>query len=76
MNIYDLETYNKDRVVPYGCCIYKLRKISGNYNRDITEKGYQKSVNDCIVFKRSNCINDMLDHILSFNRETKNSITK
>ena len=35
---YDLGTYNKDRAIPYCTCIYKLCKISGKYNRDITEK--------------------------------------
>ena len=30
----DLETFNKNRAVPYCGCIYKLSKISGNYYRD------------------------------------------
>ena len=40
--VYDLETYNKDRAVPYCSCIYKLSKISGRYNRDITERNFKK----------------------------------
>ena len=39
--LYDLETYNKDRAVPFCSCIYKLSKVSGKYYRDITEKEYQ-----------------------------------
>ena len=27
--VYDLETFNKNRAVPYCSCIYKLSKISG-----------------------------------------------
>ena len=33
--VYDLETFNKIRAVPYCSCIYKSSKISGNYHRDI-----------------------------------------
>ena len=33
--VYDLETFNKIRAVPYCSCIYKLNKISGKYHRDI-----------------------------------------
>ena len=34
--VYDLETFNKIRAVPYCSCIYKLSKISGKYHRDIS----------------------------------------
>ena len=62
---YGLETYKKDRVIPNCSCIYKTSKISGIYNRDISEKEYQKCQNDCAVFKGNDCINEMLDHDLS-----------
>ena len=71
MNNYDLDTYNRDRAAPYCTCIYKVCKFSGTYNRDISEKEYQNCLNDFVVFKGSDCINDMLDHILSFKGETK-----
>ena len=69
--VYDLETFNKNRAVPYCSCIYKLRKISGKYHRDISEQEYQKCLNDCVVFKGTDCINEMLDHVLSFKGEPK-----
>ena len=69
--MYDLQTYNRDRAVPYCSCIYKLRKIYGKYSRDITEKEYQKCLNDCVVFKGNDFINDMLDHVSSFKGEPK-----
>ena len=69
--IFDLETFNKIRAVPYCSCIYKLIKISGKYHRDISEKEYQKCLNDCVVFKGTDCINEMLEHVLSFKGETK-----
>ena len=69
--VYDLETFNKIRVVPYCSCIYKLSKISGKYHRGISEQEYQKCPNDCVVFKGTDCINEMLDHALSFKGEPK-----
>ena len=69
--MFDLGTYNKDKVVPFCSCIYKLSKISGKYYRGITEKTYQKCLNDWIVFKATDCINGMLDHVLSFKGDAK-----
>ena len=69
--VYDLETFNKIRAAPYCSCIYKLSKISGKYHRDISEQEYQKCLNDCIVFKGTDCIIEMLDHVLSFKGEPK-----
>ena len=69
--IYDLEIFNKIKAVPYCSCIYKKSKISGKYHRDISEQEYQKCVNDCVVFKGTDCINEMLDHVLSFKGEPK-----
>ena len=62
----DLDTYNKDRAVPCCSCIDKLSEISGNYNQDISAKECQKNLIDCVVFKGSDCNNEMVDHLLSF----------
>ena len=69
--VYYLETFNKIRAVPYCSCIYKLSKISGKYHQDISEQKYLKCLNDCVVFKGTDCINKMLDHVLSFKGESK-----
>ena len=69
--VYDLETFNKIRAVPYCSCIYKLSKISGKYHRDISEQEYQKCLKHCVVFEGTDCINEMLDHVLSFKGEPK-----
>ena len=37
MIVYDIETFNTDRAVLFAIGIYRLSKISGKYNRDITE---------------------------------------
>ena len=69
--MYDLETFNKIRAVPFCSCIYKLSSISGKYHRDISEQEYQKCLIDCIVFGGTDCINEMLDHVLSVKGEAK-----
>ena len=70
--IYGLETFNKIGAVPYCSCTYKLSK----YHRDISEQEYQKCLNDCVVFKGTDCINEMLDHVLLFKGEPKKSEMK
>ena len=71
MVVYDMETFNTDETVPYANCIYRLSKLSGKYNRDISEKEYQKCLNDCIVLKGLDNINQMLDYVLQFKGEPK-----
>ena len=66
-----LEAFNKIRAVPYCSCLYKLSKISGKYHRDMSEKEYQNCLNDCVVFKGTDFIIEMLDHVLSFKGEPK-----
>ena len=74
--VYDSETLNKIRAVPYCSCIYTLSKISGKYYRGISEQEFQKSLSDCVVFKGTDCNNEMLDHVLSFKGVPKKSKIK
>ena len=71
MIVYDIETFSTIKCVPYANCSYRLRKISGKYYRDISEKEYQKCLNDCIVFKGLDNINKMLDYVLKYKGEPK-----
>ena len=71
MIVYHLETFNSDNAVPYANCIYRQSKISGNYNRDITQGEYEILLNDSIVFKGTNSIREMLNHVLQFKGEGK-----
>ena len=71
MVVYDIETFSTIKCVPYANCIYRLGKISGKYHRDISEKEYQKCLNDCIVFKGLDNFNKMLDYVLQFKGEPK-----
>ena len=67
--MYDLETFIKIRAVSNRSCIYKLSRNSGKYYRDLSENYYQKRLNNCVVFKRAICINEIINHISSFKRE-------
>ena len=71
MVVYDLETFDTDKAVPYAICINRLNKIPGKYNRDITQREYEKCRKDCIVFKRTDSNNAMLDYVLQFKGEAK-----
>ena len=71
MIVYDIETFSTIKCVPYANCIYRLSKISGKNSRNISEKDYQKCLNDCIVFKGLDNINEMLDSVLQYKGEPK-----
>ena len=71
MIVYDIETFHTDRAVPYANCIFRLSKLSGKYNRDITQREYEKCRKDCIFFKGTNSIYEMLDYVLQFKGEAK-----
>ena len=71
MVVSDIETFNTIKCVPYANCIYRLSKVSGKCYRDISEKGNQNCLNDCIVFKGLDNYNKMLDYVLQFKGEPK-----
>ena len=72
----DLETFNTNGVVSYAFGLYKLSKISSKFHRDKTQREHEKSTNDCVVFKGTDCYNDMLDHTLEFKGEAKRPTNK
>ena len=40
--VHGIKTFKTINCVPYAICIYKLNKISGDYNQDIIEKKLSK----------------------------------
>ena len=40
--VYDLETHNTDRAIPNNMTFYRLSKLAGRYNRDITPYEFEK----------------------------------
>ena len=75
-NVYDIETFNTVKCVPYANCIFRISEISGKMYRDLSNKEYQKRSIDCIVLKRLDNINKMLDYVLQFKGEPKKLMTK
>ena len=69
--MFDSETFKIGIAVPYCKTAHKLAKISVQYNENLTSSQYQKCLEDCIVVKGVNCINEFLDHALSFKGEVK-----
>ena len=59
--IYDLETHNTDRARPYVFCFYRLSKLSGIYNRDLTLDEIDKCREDTIAFVGDYCVEEALD---------------
>ena len=59
--VYDLETQNTDRVRPYIFCFYRISKLAGRYNRDLTHDGRLKCKKDIIAFDGDNCVEAALD---------------
>ena len=71
MNIYDLETFNTNRVIPYVKGNKRLSKFSAKFYRDITDRELAKCENDCILFKGSDSTNENSDHVLQLKGAAK-----
>ena len=77
--VYDLETYSTDRARPYVFCFYRLSKLAGKYNRDLTPNELEKSKKDTIAFDGDNCVEKALDFCLKLKgeeRKVKNKIVE
>ena len=68
---YDLETHNTDRARPYVFCFYRLSKLAGRYNRDLTPSELEKCRKDTIAFDGDNCVEKALDFCLKLKGEEK-----
>ena len=67
--VYDLETHNTDRARPYVFCVYRLSKLAGRYNRDLTPNELEKCRKDTIAFDGDNCVEKALDFCLKLKGE-------
>ena len=68
---YDLETHNTDRARPYVFCFYRLGKLSGRYDRDLTPNELEKCGKDTIALYGDNCVSKALDFCLKLKEERK-----
>ena len=66
---YDLETHNTDRARPYVFCFYRLSKLAGKYDRDLTPNELEKCGRDTIAFDGDDCVEKALDFCLKLKGE-------
>ena len=69
--VYDLETHNTDRARPYCISFYRLSKLSGGYNRDLTSDETDKCKKDTIAFDGDNSVSKALDFCLKLAGEER-----
>ena len=69
--VYDIETYNKERAIPYAIGFYPVSKIVSKWNRDLTQKEIDKCLNDVTIFKGEKCVSNMFDYLKLFTGEPK-----
>ena len=69
--VYDLEPQNTDRARPYSISFYRLCKLAGRYNRDLTPYEIDKCKKGTFVFDGDNCISNALDFCLKLKREER-----
>ena len=77
--VYDLETHNTDRARPYCISFYRLSKLAGRYNRDLTPDEIEKCRKDTIAFDGDDCVSKALDFCLKLKgeeRKVKNKIVE
>ena len=65
----DLETHNTARVRPYVFCFYRLSKLAGRYNRDLTRDEIDKCKKYTIAFDGVNCVEKVLDFCVKLKGE-------
>ena len=49
--VYDIETYNKERAIPYAIGFYPVSKIVSKWDRDLTQTEIDKCLNDISIFE-------------------------
>ena len=67
--VYGLETHNTDRARPYVFWFYRLSKLAGRYNRELTRDERDECKKDTIAFNGNNCVEKALDFCLKIKRE-------
>ena len=73
---YDLETHSTERARPYVFCFYRLSKLSGRYDRDLTPDDLEKCEKDTIAFDGDNCVEKALNFCLKLKGEERKTVNK
>ena len=56
--VYHLKTHSANRARPYCISFYRLSKLAGRYNRDLTPDERDKCKKDTLVIHGDNCISN------------------
>ena len=72
--VYDLETHNIDRARLYIRTFYRLSKLPGKYNCDLTPYEIEKCNGDTLVFDGDECVKNASDFFLKFKGEEPKNI--
>ena len=67
---YDLETHNNsDQARPYAICFYRLTKLAGKCDRDLTPYEIDNCKKDTTAFDGGKCVENALDFCLKLKGE-------
>ena len=69
--VYDIETYNKDRAVPYAIGFYPVTKLCSKWNRDLTQTEIDKCLRDVRLFEGEDCITNMFERLRDLKGEPR-----
>ena len=67
----DLETHNTDRTRPYVFCFYRLSKLAGKIDRNLTQYEIDICKKDTIAFDGDDCVTKVLDFCLKLKNEKR-----
>ena len=70
--VYDIETFNRDRAVPYAIGCFPISKLAvSKYTRNLTIEEIEKSLNDVKIFEGEDCITKMFKKLQDLKGEPK-----
>ena len=69
--VYNIEAHNIERARTYVFCFYRLSKLAGRYDRDLTPKELEKCRKDTIALDGDNCVSQALDFCLKIKGEER-----
>ena len=70
--LYDIETFNRDRAIPYAIGYFPISKMGiSKYNRDLTKEEIEKYLNEVRIFDGEDCITKMFEKLRAVKGEPK-----
>ena len=70
--VYDIETFNRDRAVPYAIGYFPVSKMGiSKYNRDLTKEEIDKYLDNVRIFDGEDCITRMFEKLRDLKGEAK-----